>query len=79
MGPHSSIGGARQISTMRPRRGVEGPLWGPGGGASLRPPGGLQLSSAGTGIKRELSKFVESSYFAAVVVVKVSDRHQSLS
>ena len=41
-------------TTMRPRRvvGVDGHvyghLWVPGGGASLRPLGGLQLSSAGT-------------------------------
>ena len=53
MGPHSSIGSTRHIQLWGPQgKGgghVWGSLWGPGGGASLRPPrGGLQLSSAGT-------------------------------
>ena len=46
---HSSIGvPAKYNYEALEGGGVEGPFWGPGEGP-LRPPGGLQLSSAGTG------------------------------
>jgi len=48
-GPHSCIWWLKyncEAPGEGPLRG--GGLWGPGGGASERPPGGLQLPSAGT-------------------------------